>query len=153
MEGLPPGYRIVEGFGPGDYAAVHAMLVEAYWCRGTLRERIEKSAQGSSLVMHAFWGDNQVGFARVVSDQTTFGWICDVIVHEEHRGRGLGRAMVRYALAHPEHQGFRRWVLATLDAHLVYEKCGFIPIDRPENWMAYLPADAPERSMGGGDVV
>jgi len=150
---LPDGYRLLEGMAHVDFAAAHAMLVEAYWCRGTLRSRIEKAAAGSSLVMSVWHGDAMVAFARVVSDKTTFGWICDVIVHEDHRGRGLGRHMVNHAVRHPEHQGFRRWVLATKDAQGVYESCGFELLDMPERWMAYRPPDAPERAGVAGDVV
>ena len=150
---LPAGYSLVEGVANADFAAVHAMLVEAYWCRGTSQERIEKAARGCSLVLNIFREGSQVAFARVVSDRTTFGWICDVIVHEGHRGKGLGKAMVKHALEHPDHQQFRRWVLATRDAHEVYAACGFEPLDRPQNWMAFRPTDAPERSGGHHDVV
>lgn len=152
MLNLPPGYEIRGGFESTRFDQVHGMLVKAYWCRGTTRERIEKSAQGSSLVVNVFHGETQVAFARIVSDFTTFGWICDVIVHDEHQGKGLGRAMVRYAMTHPQHQGFRRWVLATKDAHGVYAALGFEPVDQPENWMVFLPSDAPERAIGK-DVV
>lgn len=150
---LSEGYRLVEGRENVDFAAAHAMLVEAYWCRGTSRERIEKAAAGSSLVLSVWRGDAMVAYARVVSDKATFGWICDVIVHESHRGKGVGRAMVDYATRHPEHQQFRRWVLATKDAQGVYAPCGFEPLDRPENWMAYRPPDAPERAGNQSDVV
>jgi GNAT superfamily N-acetyltransferase len=153
MAGVACGYRIVEGLGNHNFHDVHAMLVDAYWCKGTTIERVYKAAQGSTLVVGVFFGPKQVGYARVVSDRTTFGWICDVIVHEDHRGKGLGRAMVRYALEHPEHQGFRRWVLATQDAQAVYAEVGFEPLDQPERWMIYRPADSPDRSGGGPDVV
>jgi GNAT superfamily N-acetyltransferase len=153
MESLPPGYLIKEGCGEVDFGAVHRMLVHAYWCRGTTQDRVVKAARGSTLVIGVFHEGEQVAYARVVSDRTTFGWICDVIVREDHRGKGLGRAMVRFAIGHPEHQRFRRWVLATQDAQGVYGQCGFEPIDRPENWMAFRPPDAPERASGQPDVV
>lgn len=150
---LPTDYEIKEGIEAVDFAAAHAMLVEAYWCKGAARERIEKAAAGSSLVLSVWQGGQMAAYARIVSDKTTFGWICDVIVHERHRGRGLGRAMVDYALRHPDHQGFRRWVLATKDAQGVYQACGFEPLDMPESWMVYRPLDAPERAGGKSDVV
>ena len=75
---------------------------------------------------------------RVISDRTTFAWLADVYVDAPHRGKGIGKAMVRYALDHSEHQGLRRWVLATKDAHGVYEECGFEPIPNPERWMIRL---------------
>lgn len=151
--GVACGYRLVEGTANMSLSDVHEMLVDAYWCKGTSRERVAKAAAGSSLVIGVLFGTKQVGYARVVSDKTTFGWICDVIVHKDHRGKGLGRAMCRFALEHPEHQGFRRWVLATKDAQEVYAAVGFEPIDFPERWMAFRPGDAPERADGGRDVV
>lgn len=150
---LPEGYRLVEGVENTDFAAVHAMLVEAYWCKGTARDRVEKAARGSSLVINVFHAETQVAYARVVSDFTTFGWICDVIVHEDHQKKGLGRAMVDHALRHPEHQAFRRWVLATKDAQGVYAACGFELLDMPERWMGYRPPNAPERAGSQRDVV
>lgn len=153
MHGLPEGYRLSEGVDSAEFGDVQRMLVDAYWCKGISRDRVEKAAAGSSLVINIHFESEQVGYARVVSDRTTFGWICDVIVHEAHRGRGLGRAMVGFALAQPDHQGFRRWVLATADAQGVYRNCGFEALDQPDRWMIFRPADAPERSGGKGDVV
>jgi GNAT superfamily N-acetyltransferase len=150
---LPCGYRLAEGIGSVSFEDVHAMLVDAYWCRGIAPERVYQAARGSSLLLSVFFGPKQVAYMRVVSDRATFGWICDVIVHEDYRGKGLGRAMVRHALAHPEHQKFRRWVLATQDAQGVYADCGFIPLDHPDRWMVYRPADSPEAPCCGGDVV
>jgi len=150
---LPEGYELREGYENVDFEVVHAMLVKAYWCKGTARDRVEKAARGSSLVMSVWHEGSLVAYARVVSDQTTFGWICDVIVHELHRGRGLGRAMVNHALRHPDHQQFRRWVLATKDAQGVYAACGFELLDMPERWMGYRPPDAPERAGQTRDVV
>jgi GNAT superfamily N-acetyltransferase len=80
---------------------------------------------------------------RVVSDNTTFAWVCDVIVDDAYRGRGVGRAMVRFAQQHPDLQGLRRWILATRDAHGVYADCGFEPIINPERWMIYIPNPVP----------
>lgn len=150
---LPAGYTLVEGIENTDFEAVHAMLTDAYWCKGISKVLVRAAAEGSSIVINVFYENRQVAYARVVSDRATFGWICDVIVHEGHRGKGLGRAMTRFALQHPLHQGFRRWVLATRDAHGVYAGVGFEPVDKPENWMVFRPADAPQRNASGDDVV
>ncbi|HLJ57063.1 MAG TPA: GNAT family N-acetyltransferase, partial [Chthonomonadaceae bacterium] len=77
----------------------------------------------------------QVAFARVVTDYATFAWLCDVFVEEEFRGRGLGKALVETALAHPALQGLRRWLLATADAHVLYRQHGFVDLTAPERWM------------------
>ena len=81
----------------------------------------------------------QVGYMRVISDKATFAWICDVFVAEAHRGQKIAGAMVRFAQAHPDHKGLRRWVLATRDAHPVYAGVGFTPLPEPARWMIYLP--------------
>lgn len=88
----------------------------------------------SSLITHL-----QVGYLRVVSDKATFAWICDVFVHPEHRGKGIAKALVRRALEDPGHQGLRRWVLATKDAHAIYAACGFEPLPEPERWLVARP--------------
>ena len=84
----------------------------------------------------------QIGYLRVVSDCTTFAWICDVFVAEAHRGRGVAGAMLRFTLADAEHKGLRRWLLATADAHALYAGIGFKPLPSPERWMLLAPGDA-----------
>jgi GNAT superfamily N-acetyltransferase len=137
--------EIREGFDSVDFDAVHIWLASSYWSPGIGRDRVEKAARGSSLVLSGFVDGVQVGYLRVVSDNTTFGWLCDVFVDERHRGRGYATTLVSYAVAHPEHQGFRRWLLATRDAHAIYEKCGFEPLWEPERWMTYFPGGTPAR--------
>jgi GNAT superfamily N-acetyltransferase len=114
---------------------VHGWLTSSYWSPGVSREVVERALRGSSLVVSAYLNDEQVGYLRVVSDKATFAWICDVWVDQPHRGKGLARAMVNFALAHPDHQGLRRWVLATRDAHEIYAACGFQPLPEPQRWM------------------
>ena len=134
-------YEIDEARERLDFAQVHAWLRETYWSPGIARERVERAAQFSSLVVGAYHGPDgaQAGYLRVISDRATFAYICDVYVDAAHRGRGLARAMARYALTHPEHQNLRRWLLVTRDAQNVYAEVGFAPLPLPERWMAYLP--------------
>ena len=123
-----------------DFARVHAWLTETYWSPGVARDRVEWAAAHSSLVLGAYDSDGrQAGYLRVISDRATFAYVADVYVDAAHRGRGLGRALVRFALAHPEHQGLRRWILATADAQGVYQGVGFEPLPHPERWMALFP--------------
>ena len=136
-------YEIAEGLERVDFARVHGWLATAYWSPGVSRERVERAAHHSSLVVGAYApGGDQVGYLRVVSDLTTFAWICDVFVAEAHRGRGVASAMVRFALTHPEHRGLRRWLLATADAHALYAAAGFRPLPAPERWMLLAPGDS-----------
>ncbi len=120
-----------------QFTRVHSWLTGSYWSPGISQERVVQAAQNSSLLVGAYLNGQQVAYLRVVSDQTTFAWVCDVIVDEAHRAKGLGKALVRYALADVHHQGLRRWVLATRDAHGVYKECGFESIQAIHRWMIY----------------
>lgn len=122
-----------------DFARLHDWLTHSYWSPGITRDRVERAAAGSWLVVGAYQGGNQVGYLRVVSDRATFAWIADVFVHPDHRGKKIATTMMRFALEHPQHQDLRRWVLATRDAHEVYAKCGFEPLPNPERFMILKP--------------
>lgn len=120
-------YEIDDAWARLDFQQIHLWLSDAYWSLGISRDKVERAAKNSSLVVGAYHGDRQIGYLRVVSDRTNFGYLCDVYVDESHRGKGLAKAMVRFTLAHPEHQGFRRWLRVTKDAHSVYADVGFTP--------------------------
>ena len=123
-----------------DLDRVHAWLASTYWSPDVPRETVERAWRHSSAVIGAYAESGQVGYMRIVSDRATFAWLCDVYVDEAHRGRGIARAMVAFALRHPDHQGLRQFLLATRDAHEVYAPLGFKPITNPERWMQYRPA-------------
>ncbi|HYE66132.1 MAG TPA: GNAT family N-acetyltransferase [Pyrinomonadaceae bacterium] len=125
-----------------DINVIHDYLSnESYWATGRAIETIRRSIE-HSLAFGIYRGEEQVGFARVVTDYATFAWLADVFVLEAHRGRGLGKWLVEVILSHPELQGFRRWVLATKDAHELYRQFGFDALRRPERWM-----ERPDPSM------
>ena len=117
-----------------DVDAVHAMLARAYWCRGIPRDIVAKSC-ANSLCVSLFCAGEQVGIARWVTDRATFAYLCDVFVHEDHRGLGLGDWLVGQGLQHPDLQGLRRQVLFTLDMHALYARHGFKPLATPERGM------------------
>lgn len=135
-----PSFEIVEGVEAVDFDVVHEWLASSYWSPGIAREKVERAARNSSLVVSAKVHGKQAGYLRIISDKATFAWMADVFVDEAYRGRGIAKAMVRYAQVHPEHQGFRRWVLATRDAHGVYEECDFVLVPNPERWMIHFPS-------------
>ena len=110
------------------------MLTRAYWAQGRTREMIARYVQ-HSLVFGIYDGTKQIGLARVVSDYTTFAWLCDVFVLEDYRGHGLGKWLMQTIDSHPDLQGLRRWILATRDAHGLYEQFGWTLLDHPERWM------------------
>lgn len=140
--------------------AIADMLSRSYWAPNRPREVIAQSI-GRSVCLGAFESDRQVAFARVVTDGCVFGWLCDVIVHEDHRGRGLGKQMMRILADHPVF-GVRLVILGTRDAHGLYEQFGFrrsgdrfmmrikpdpgeaIP-PRPVDALRFVDADGPMR--------
>ena len=89
-----------------------------------------------SLNFGMYHGDDQVGFARVVTDYATFAWVADVFVVDAHRGRGLGKWLMETVVSHPELASLRRWLLATVDAHALYEPLGFRPLGDHPRFMA-----------------
>jgi len=117
-----------------DIDAIAAMLTRAYWAQGRTREMIVRYVQ-HSLVFGIYHDKKQIGLARIVSDYTTFAWLCDVFIHEDHRGKGLGKWLMETIHSHPDLQGLRRWLLATRDAHSLYEQFGWTPLDNPTRWM------------------
>ncbi len=118
-----------------NLALIHQFLSNnSYWAQGRSLEVVTRSVN-NSLNFGLFKEDEQIGFARVVTDYATFAWLADVFVLEQHRGQGLGKWLVQVIIAHPDLQGFRRWVLATKDAHEIYRNFGFRDLKRPERWM------------------
>ena len=115
-------------------AAVHAYLTRSYWSPGVPRDVVAR-AIANSLCFGVYLGDEQVGFARVVTDRSTFAYLADVYVLEGHRGQGLSKRLVATIQSHPELQGLRRWLLATADAHGLYARFGFKPLVAPERLM------------------
>ncbi len=127
--------------------AIHAYLTRSYWAEGIPLSAVVRS-MGHSLCVGVFHGGEQVAFARVVSDFTTFAYLCDVYVLEGHRGRGLASWMLEAIDAHPDLQGLRRFMLATRDAHKLYAKHGFTPVKKPESLMEILRTPGFRRSEG-----
>ncbi len=130
-----------------DFDALHAFLSTSYWSRGIPRETMERSVRGSLPFVLRDGRGKLAGFARVVTDRATFGYIGDLFVLPEHRGKGLSRRLMEAIMGHPDLQNFRRWMLATSDAHGLYEKFGFRPLAAPEVLMerhnpnVYVPPD------------
>ena len=139
------GYEVSDDRARLDVSVVHALLARSYWSPGVPRDVVEAAAAGSMPFGLYAPGGAQVGYARVVSDRATVAYVCDVVVVEAHRGRGLGAWLMACVRAHPELQGLRRWLLTTQDAHGFYERLGwdrcpfperFMTIDRPDPYRA-----------------
>lgn len=121
-----------------DVKAVHHYLsTQSYWAKDISYELVEKSIR-NSLCFGIYKEQQQVGFARWITDKATFAYLCDVYVAEEFRGLGLSKKLMSLMLFHPDLQGLRRYQLATLDAHGLYEQFGFKAIENPENQMGIV---------------
>ena len=117
-----------------DVDAIHAFLTTAYWCEGIPRETVARSLAGS-LNFGLYQADRQIGLARVITDSTTFPYLCDVYVLPEFRGRGLGHWLMEQVMTHHDLQGLRRFSLVTRDAHELYRAFGFTEVKSPERHM------------------
>lgn len=132
-----------------DVDRIHGWLAGSYWCPGIARTQVERQIAGSHCLGAYHPELGQVGFARVISDRASFGWLADVWVDEAVRGHGLGRRMTAWFVEHPWYAGIRRFALTTADAHGVYAELGFRPLARPAMMMERLdPAFAARLEAG-----
>ena len=128
------GYSISSDPARLDIDVIHGYLSQSYWSPGIPRAVVER-AIANSMCFGIFKGEEQVGFARVVTDRATFAYLADVFVLEAHRGKGLSKALMREIRGHPDLQGLRRWMLATRDAHGLYRQFGFEVVKDSSNLM------------------
>lgn len=112
----------------------HFLTTETYWARERTLEIVSRSFENSLPFVILKAGEN-VGWARVVSDFATFGWLADVFIRQEFRGLGLSKWLMETIISHPDLQGLRRFLLATRDAHELYRQFGFDDLRIPHLWM------------------
>ena len=128
-----------------DIDLIHDFLSrESYWVPGIHRELVER-AIGNSICFGIYEDGRQLAFARVISDCAGFAWLADVFVVAAARGDGLGKRLIDFVMAHPDLQRIRRFMLATRDAHTLYEKFGFTALGHPERMMERYDPDALSR--------
>ena len=136
MEQARDGYVISDDPARLDRDLIHRFLSEeSYWAPGIPRDVVER-ALDNSICFGVYADGEQVAFARAVTDQATFGYLADVFVVEAHRGHGLGQWLVEAVLEHPDLQGLRQFILGTWDAHGLYERYGWRPLERVERFMS-----------------
>jgi GNAT superfamily N-acetyltransferase len=141
MEIIEDGFVFSDDLRKVDPVAVHHFLsTESYWAQGIPLAIVEKSI-ANSLCFGIYRDMKQIGFARWITDKTTFGYLADVYVERPYRGLGLSKKLMSLMLFHPDLQGLRRYMLATEDAHKIYEQFGFKPVDNPEKLMAIVVKD------------
>jgi GNAT superfamily N-acetyltransferase len=127
-------YEVTSDLARLDVRAIHAFLATAYWSPGVPLDVVRRAVD-NSVCFGVLCDGQQVAFARVVTDRATFGYVADVYVLEAHRGRGLSHRMLEAIKAHPDLQGLRRMLLATRDAHGLYQQYGFRPLAAPDRMM------------------
>lgn len=132
---LKMGFEITNDKSKINFDTVYNYLnEESYWAQGIPPAKL-KHAIEHSICFSILQQQEQVGFARVITDQATFAYICDVFILPKARGNGLSKWLLQTIMNHPELQGLRRWSLATLDAHGLYKQFGFNEISKPDRWM------------------
>ena len=135
MQSITNDYTISTDKSRLDLAFVHKFLsTEAYWCLNIPIDTVRRCVE-HSLCFGVYFGEQQVGFARIISDYATIAYLGDVFVVPEHRGKGLSKRLIEEIMAHPDLQGLRRWILLTGDAHGLYQQFGWKPVARPDLYM------------------
>ena len=123
-----------------DMDYIHQQLTEkSYWANAQPRAKTERAFAGS-LAFGVYHLQQQVGFARLVTDYTRFGWLCDVMIDENWRGHGLGSWLATCVRAHPELATVHRWMLSTNDAHQLYQRLGWRVGQDPQKLMEFPPS-------------
>lgn len=118
---------------------IHTYLAkESYWSQNIPREIVEKSIEGSDCY-GIYTQQKQMGFARVITDGASFGYLADVFILREYRGKGLSKQMMSFIMNYPPYKLFRRFMLATLDAHGLYRQFGFTELKEPARFMEIKP--------------
>jgi GNAT superfamily N-acetyltransferase len=117
-----------------DVETVHEFLTNSYWAKGIPANTVRLSVQ-NSLCFGVYYGSQQIGFARIITDRATFAYLADVFILPAYRGRGLSKWLMECIVGHPDLHSLRRWMLATQDAHGLYAQFGFAAVRKPERWM------------------
>ncbi len=117
-----------------DIGYIHAFLRSSYWAKGIPVAVVQKSIEGS-MCFGIYQCEQQVGFARLITDQATFGYLADVFVDENLRGQGLGKMLISQIMSLDFMPHLRSTLLGTRDAHSLYAQYGFTPLKAPERFM------------------
>lgn len=112
----------------------HFLNNESYWAKGIPQDVYFKSIE-NSLCFGVYFNDKQIGFARVITDYATFAYLADVFIDKRYRKKGLSKWLIQNIINHPELKNLRRWLLATADAHQLYQQFGFVSLNNPQRFM------------------
>jgi N-acetylglutamate synthase-like GNAT family acetyltransferase len=129
-------YKIKTGFNRMDIQCVHYFISqESYWAQGVPIEIVEKSLKNSFCIGVFDNEDKQIGFARIISDRATFGYLSDVFVLKQYGGEGASKALMEHITKLKWVQQLRRFMLFTEDAQGLYARYGFNKVSHPEKFM------------------
>ena len=134
------GYLVSTDKSKLDISAVHNFITNCYWAEGIPLETVRKSIENSDC-FGVYDSGKLVGFARVISDRATIGYLGDVFILESHRGRRLSKWLMECIMKYPDFKGFRRWILLTRDAHDLYRQYGFTGVARADRYMEIVNPD------------
>lgn len=136
LEAVKDEYRISTDKAQLQLPVIHRYLSEdSYWAKD-IPEHLVSASIENSLCFGIYHGNEQVGFARVITDYATFGYLADVFVLPEHRGKGLSKWLMDVINEHPGLQQLRRMMLMTQDAHGLYLQYGYAPLEHPHYAMS-----------------
>lgn len=113
---------------------IHRFLTSSYWAKGIPISVVRKQID-NSFCFGVYNDKKQVGYARIITDYIGFAYLCDVYIEEEFRGKGLSKLLMEEIVNHPKLKNIKTWMLSTKDAHRLYEKYGFRPLDEPYKFM------------------
>lgn len=129
------GFRVSTDRNELDFDVIYQFISQSYWAKGIPKSTMQK-ALDHSLCFGVFSAEQQqVGFARLITDYATFAYLSDVFIVDQYRGRGLSKFLIETVVSHPDVQGLRRMMLATSDAHGLYAQYGFKPIEQAQTFM------------------
>jgi GNAT superfamily N-acetyltransferase len=132
------GYTISTAQSQLQLDIIHNFLKTSYWGKGITFEKVKRATE-NSLCFGMYYKNKQMGFARVITDYTSFAYIADVFILKEHRGKGLSKWLMKTILDYPELKTIGKWALRTKDAHSLYSRFGFTTPEHPESYMEYIP--------------
>ncbi len=144
------GYKITTDQSKMNFAIIHGFIANSYWAKGIPESTLKKAMANSLCFAILTEAGDQVGFARMISDYATFAYLADVFIDEAHRGKGLSKWLMATIVEHPQLQGLRRALLATADAHGLYQQYGFTPLKNPGNFMECWVPDIYSKGENNG---
>lgn len=131
------GYRITNNPTDIKFDDIERLIKQTYWAKNRPIEIIEK-AFNNSMNFSLFDGKDMIGYSRVITDYSTNAYICDVVIDEKYRGKGIGQILIKFTLDHPDIKGIRRVCLLTKDAQGFYNKFGFNNLEFSNRYMEII---------------